>query len=278
MASTVVAATPIAAASAPAPHITLVSAGAASGIVAHNTVWPGRAITWTVAMSGAPSRDRVVTQVLTSRHWTSVSTQIVSRGRTSAKGSFYPLLGRRSYRVALTSPSGHLVAVSRSWAAVGFATESVTRVVTPAPRATGYSFSRRGASFPALWHYSTTHIRLPYTGFDYTVAAGRCRAFLFTAAVSYTGNPGEVAHANISGSWKPTPLVTIVAAGIVEATDPPGLPVSAGGVPTAFIVTDRSAPLQLMMNADATIGTWTTPWVSGDAWGGGVGLCSSVVR
>lgn len=267
---------PAAASQATTRTVTVTSTGAASGIVANNPVWAQRAIVWSVSLAGIPSTSRMSTQVLVSGTWRSVPTTSVSRTTTAARGSFYPRLGLKYYRVVAVSPTGGLVAASRAWKATGFATVPLRRVVDVAPPAATGTLTSRGLTFPALWHTTGTSLHMPNTPHDVTVSPGRCRTYLIASAVSYAGNPGEVGRAAVVGSWKMLVNTYVLDGMLVEATSPPGQQ-PAGTYPSTLFQPDPAVGFGLSFSSWAT-NPFQAVWVSGEAWGGGVGLCSAVLR
>ncbi len=252
------------AARAVAPAVALTVKPRSPGVVAGNTLWPARALAWKVRLLRVPRADRVVAQVYRSGGWHLVTTVRPTRTATTATGSFYPSFGTARYRVAVTTPTGRLAAASAQFVGIGLRTVSLRRVFTAAPTEPDRMVKIGTTTLPMQWH--ATGPAEPFAG----IAAGRCTAVKVAAKINYAGLPGEGGLVTIQGQWS-------------TSTGPnPGhlIGMWQSGQPSAISTVPYVGPFSISMVVQAWMphGGPNPPWRSGEAWAGGVGLCSSVVR
>jgi hypothetical protein len=274
---------PAAPAHAAKPRLTLLFTSAESGIVAGNALWAQSSIRWTGYVTGRPSGSTFVTQTKAAGTWRSLPTTRIKVRKGVTSGRYFPVLGEKRYRIALLSKKGKVLAASKAWTSTGFATVSLSRVLTTLPPSIGaVTRTIGGYAYPMLWRLDDTDLAQAVVANSWTIAENRCRSVRFATSLTYDGAPGTSASAWFSVGWSPkanlvllgdtkarvtaTATTASTVATVTSASATPGVPGGYGIKPMAYSWTQ------------GLLGPEPVEWSGGEAYFGGVGLCSRVVR
>lgn len=262
------------------PRLSLLFTSGDTGVVAGNAIWGQRSIQWTAYAAARPKGSKLVTQTKSGGRWRTIPTTDKKIRKGVASGRYYPVLGSQVYRVALLSRSGKVLAKSKAWRSTGFATVPLSRVVTTLPPSIGpVTRTIGGYAYPMLWHLDHADADVAVTANSWQVATGRCRSLRLATSLSYAGGGTSTGSAWFSVGWSPKPLLTVLgdAQARVSTVD--------GEVATTATVSSVGATkgsigayaLKPMSSSTPLALNLTDTW-PGEAFYGGVGLCSRVVR
>lgn len=271
---------PVGPAQAAKPKLLIVFTSAETGIVAGNAIWGQKSIQWTAYAAHRPKGSSLVTQTKAGGSWRTIPTSAKKIRKGVATGRYYPVLGSQLYRVALVSRSGKVLAKTRTWRSTGFATVPLVRVVTTLPPSIGtVTRTIGGYAYPMLWRLDHADADVAVTANSWQVASGRCRSLRLATSLSFASGGTSTGSAWFSVGWSPKLLTTVL--GDTQAK----VSTVDGEVATAATVSSVGATKGSLGSYSLKPMSWSQPlalnvtgtW-PGEAYYGGVGLCSKVVR
>lgn len=262
------------------PRLSLLFTSGDTGVVAGNAIWGQRSIQWTAYAAGRPKGSSLVTQTKVGGSWRTIPTTGKKIRKGVASGRYYPVLGSQAYRVALLSRSGKVLAKSKAWRSTGFATVSLARVLTTLPPSIGpVTRTIGGYAYPMLWRLDHVDADVAVTGNSWQVAAGRCRSVRLATSLTYAGGGTSTGSAWFSVGWSPKLLSTLLGDVQAKVSTVDGEVATAATVSSVGSTKGSIGPYSLKpMSWSAPLALAAVePW-PGEAYYGGVGLCSTVVR